>query len=114
VSFATVTLRVASQRAFIVVHVTCDPQFYNGWKNAFASSFASNSGKLHWKCRKCSKQLLVTMPMEEYGYLSGSLNSNVGKLQLKIVSVQVVPPYITHTKCGESLQNHQTNHETFQ
>jgi hypothetical protein len=44
-------------------------------------------GKLHQKLMKCSEQLLVAMPREEHGLLSGFLDSNVGKLQLKIVSV---------------------------
>jgi hypothetical protein len=39
---------------------------------------------------KCSGQLLLTTWWEEHTLLSGISNKNVGKLQLKIVSVQVI------------------------
>jgi hypothetical protein len=45
---------------------------------------------------KCSEQLLVAMPWGEHRLFGRFLHSNVGKLQLKIVSAQVVPSQVTH------------------
>jgi hypothetical protein len=64
-------------------------RFSNGWNDALALSSAAYLGKLHQKCIKYSKQLLVTMTREEQRLLSDILDSNVGKIRLKIVSVQV-------------------------
>jgi hypothetical protein len=52
-------------------------------------SFASDLGKLHQECIKCSRQLSMTVPWEEHRLLNGFLNSNVGKFQMKIVSIQI-------------------------
>lgn len=38
------------------------------------------------------------MPQEEHRLLSSFLNSNMGKHQLKIVSIWVIPPQVTHMK----------------
>jgi hypothetical protein len=47
---------------------------------------------------KCSKELSITITWREHRLLSGFLDSNVGKLRLKIVSVQVVPPQVAQMK----------------
>jgi hypothetical protein len=72
--------------------------FCNGWNDAFALRLASNLGKLHWKHIKCSKQLLVTVLKEEHRLLSGFLNSNMGKIWFKIVSIQVSTPHVAQMK----------------
>lgn len=41
---------------------------------------------------------LVTVPCGEHGLLIGFLNSNVGKLQLKFVTIQVVHPQFAQKK----------------
>jgi hypothetical protein len=69
VSFASITLCVASQRVFVVVSVKCDPRF----------SVISEMADLKEQRMKCSKQLSVTMPQGEHKLLSGSLDSNVGR-----------------------------------
>jgi hypothetical protein len=38
------------------------------------------------------------MSMEEHRLLSGFLNSKVGKLRLRIVSIQVIPVQVAQTK----------------
>lgn len=98
VSLATITLCDASQRVFIFLCVKCDLQFSNGWNDKCVLSFASHSGKLHWKCMKCSKHISVTMTREEHRLLSGFFDSNVGKLWLKIVSIQVMPSQVAQRK----------------
>jgi hypothetical protein len=45
--------------------------------------------------------------MGEHRLLNAFLNSNMGKLQLRIVSDQVTPPQVAQTKHGENSQNHQ-------
>jgi hypothetical protein len=51
---------------------------------------------------KSSKQLSVTLPWGEHRLLNGFLDSNKGKLRLKIVSIQDILPRVTHIKNGES------------
>ena len=63
---------------------------------AFALCVAQNSRKLHQKCTKCSKQLLITLAQEDHRFLSGFLNSNIGYFWLKTVYIN--PPHVTKTK----------------
>jgi hypothetical protein len=53
---------------------------------------------------KCSKQLSVEMPWGKHTLLNGFLDSNMGKLKLKTVSIQYISSQVTH---AESLQTHQ-------
>jgi len=55
-------------------------------------------GTLHRKRKKCSKQLSVTTSWEKHGLLIGFFDSNVKKLQLKVVIFKVVPPQAAQTK----------------
>jgi hypothetical protein len=64
VSSVVVNLCTAFQWVFIVVCVKCELRFSDrlvGKNNTFVISFVSDSGKLHWKHRKCSTQILVTI-----------------------------------------------------
>jgi hypothetical protein len=60
--------------------------------------FCFRHGIVDQECMKCSKQLSVIMPYGENILLTGFLNSNVGKFQLKFLSIEDVPPQITQTK----------------
>jgi hypothetical protein len=59
-------------------------------------SFASGLGKLYWKCVKHLEQLALLLPWEENRPLIVFLDSNMAKLWLKIVSVQVVLSQAIH------------------
>jgi len=52
-------------------------------------SFASGLGKLYWKCMK---------HLEKHRPVIVFIDSNVAKLWLKIVSVQVVPSQAIHVE----------------
>ena len=68
VSFAATALCVVSRQMFILVCVACDLWFFTGY---FEGTLTSNLSKLHCKCMKCSKQLLVTMSWVQHKLLSG-------------------------------------------
>jgi hypothetical protein len=61
-------------------------------------SFASGLGKLYWKCMKHLEQLALLLPWEEHRHLIVFLDSNMAKLWLKIVSLQVVPSQAIHVE----------------
>jgi hypothetical protein len=52
-----------------------------------ALSFASDLVKLRWKGMNCSEELSVRMPWGEHEHMNGFLDSDMGKLWLKFVSV---------------------------
>ena len=58
VNFAAITPCIVLQLVFIVVHVKCNLLFSEG-SFEVASSFASSSHKLHWKCRRWNLNLLL-------------------------------------------------------
>lgn len=47
------------------------------------------------------KPASVTMPEGEHRHLSGFLNSNMWKLQSKIVNIQAILPQVTQTRTQE-------------
>jgi hypothetical protein len=54
--------------------------------------FASDLRILHLELMKCSKQLSVTMPWGKHTFLSCLHESNMRKLWLKSVHIQVIRP----------------------
>jgi hypothetical protein len=58
---------------------------------------------------KYPEQLSVTMPQEEHRFLSAFLNLNVGKIRLKIMSVQVISPQVAQTETWRQFAKSSTN-----
>ena len=104
---AAITLCLYSEPVFIFVHVECDSQFSNS--SFHASAFSSNSGKWQWKCMKCSKQVSVTMALEEHRLLQASLFSikKWGNFSWRLLPFRSSLYRLHRWKCGESSQNHQ-------
>jgi hypothetical protein len=70
--------------------------------------FCFKLGKIALECIKCSKELLVTILWGVHKILSGFLDSNVGKIQLKIVSIQDIPPQVAQTKMWNKFEKSST------
>jgi hypothetical protein len=70
--FAAITLCVASERVFVVVHIKYDPEFCNDlfWRKVHLLE------DLLQICKriKCLQQLPVTVPLIERKFLSGFLD----------------------------------------
>jgi len=64
--------------------------------------FASGLGKLYSKCMKHLEQLALLLPWEEHRPVIVFLDSNMTKLWLKVVSVQVVPSQAIHMETNIS------------
>jgi len=67
----------------------------------------SNSGKWHWKCMKCSKQVSVTMVLEEHRLLYPFLLSikTWGNFCWRLLAFRSSLNRLCRWKCGESSQN---------
>jgi hypothetical protein len=63
---------------------------------------------------KCSKQLSVEMPWGKHTLLNGFLDSNVGKLKLKTVSIQHISSQVTHIKTCRKFANSSTKTDKVQ
>jgi len=88
---------MVQERVELYLHSPSEPLWpLLGWN--LPLPLPSNRGKLQQQYVKCSGQLLVTMWWGEHTLLSGFLNKNVGKPQLKIVSVQVIPTLVSQIK----------------
>jgi hypothetical protein len=96
VSFATVTLSVASQRVFIVLRVKCDPQFSvinemaDLKEQHICVKFFFTLGKTASGTHEMPRTAFGDSAVGRTQTFSGSLDSNVGNLRSKILSVQVV------------------------
>lgn len=67
----------------------------------------SNSGKRHWKCMKCSKQVLVTTALEEHRLLLAFLFliKTWGNFGWRLLAFRSSLYRLCKWKCGESSQN---------
>jgi hypothetical protein len=101
VSFAAITLCVASQRVFIVVRVNYDPRFSvvsemsDLKEQCICVKFCFELGKTASETHEVHKTALGGNAMGRTQTSDGSLDSNVGKLWSKI---QVVPQQVPQTK----------------
>jgi hypothetical protein len=96
VSFAAIILCVAPQRVFIVERVKCDPRFsvisemVELKEQCICVKFCLKLEKTSSETHEMLKRAFGDNAMGRTKLLSGSLESNVGKLRSKILSVQVV------------------------